>query len=363
MNDELVEAGALLRFMTTVFEVVGMSEEDAAIAAEVLVAADLRGHESHGVARAEHYYVRPLQSGQIRARAELVTVRETAATLVLDAQNGMGHPAAKHAMDRCIAKARQAGTCLAVVRGSNHYGIAGYYPLQAATHDMIGLCSTTSGTLVVPTGGRNALLGSNPLAFAAPAGRQRPFMLDMATSVVPVGKVEVKARRGQPLPPGWAVDEQGRPTTDAEGVLERVHRGAGQGGLLPLGGLEAGHKGYGLSVMVDIISGLLAGAQISLNFTKRVRRGELPDLGHFVAAIDIAAFVPLDEFKRSMDAYIETLHAAPAAAGTQRVQVAGDPEFDTEERRRREGIPLHPKVAASLRDLGSELGVPFPARR
>ncbi len=363
MKDVLVEAEELLRFMTAVFEAAGMGEEDAAIAADVLVTADLRGHESHGVARAEHYYVRPLQSGQIRARAELVTVSETAATLVLDAQNGMGHPAAKHAMDRCIAKARQAGTCLAVVRGSNHYGIAGYYPMQAAMSGMIGLCSTTSGTLVVPTGGRNALLGSNPIAFAAPAGRQRPFMLDMATSVVPVGKVEVKARRGEPLPLGWAVDEQGRPTSDAEGVLERVHRGAGQGGLLPLGGVEAGHKGYGLSAMVDIISGLLAGAQISLNFTERVRRGERADLGHFVAAIDIAAFIPLDDFKRAMDEYIETLHAAPAAAGTERVLVAGDPEFDAEERRRREGVPLHPEVAASLRELGRELGVPFPSGR
>jgi L-2-hydroxycarboxylate dehydrogenase (NAD+) len=361
MDDVLVEAAALRRFMATVFEAVGMTEEDAGIAADVLVTADLRGHESHGVARAEQYYVRPMQSGLIQARAELVTVRETAATLVLDAQNGMGHPATKHAMDLCIAKARRAGTCVAVVRHSNHYGIAGYYPMQAAQQDMIGLCSTTSGTLVVPTGGRNALLGTNPIAFAAPAGRQRPFMLDMATSVVQVGKIEVKARRGRPLPLGWAVDEQGQPTTDAEGVLERVHRGAGQGGLVPLGGLEAGHKGYGLAAMVDIISGLLAGAQVSLDFTARVRRGELADLGHFVAAIDIAAFAPLDEFKRTMDEYIETLHAAPTAAGTERVLVAGDPEFDTEERRRREGVPLHPEVAASLGALGKELGVPLLA--
>lgn len=361
MTDVLVEATALLRFMTAIFEAVGMSGEDAAIAADVLVTADLRGHESHGVARAEHYYVRPLQSGAIQARAELVTVRETAATLVLDAQNGMGHPAVKHAMDLCIAKARRAGTCLAVIRHSNHYGIAGYYPMQAAMSDMIGLCSTTSGTLVVPTGGRSALLGTNPIAFAAPAARQRPFMLDMATSVVPIGKVEVKARRGEPLPYGWAVDEQGRPTTDAEEVLERVDRRPSQGGLLPLGGLEAGHKGYGLSALVDIISGLLAGARVSLDFTDRVLRGEPADLGHFVAAIDIAAFAPLDEFKRSMDEYIEMLHAAPTADGTERVLVAGDPEFDAEERRRREGIPLHPDVAASLRALGGELEIPFPS--
>jgi len=363
MNDAdvFVDAMALRRFVADVFAAVGMAGDDAAIAADVLVTADLRGHESHGVARMERYYVRPMQSGQIQARAALVTVRETAATLVLDAQNGMGHPAARHAMDFCIAKAREAGTCVAVIRHSNHYGIAGYYPLLAAAHDMIGVCSTTAGTLVVPTGGRDALLGTNPIAFAAPANRHRPFMLDMATSVVPVGKIEVKARRSEPLPLGWAVDEGGQPTVDAQGVLDHVHGHLAGGGLVPLGGLEAGHKGYGLAAMVDILCGLLAGAQASVRLSEHMQRGEGADVGHLVAAMDIAAFASVEEFKQAMDAYIDVLHAAPPAPGTDRVLVAGDPEFETEQRREREGIPLHHTVGESLQALGRELGVlPLP---
>lgn len=356
-----VDAAALRRFMAGIFEAVGMAEEDAAITADVLVTADLRGHESHGVARAEHFYVRPLLDGRIAACAVPVTVRETTATVVLDAGNGMGHPATKRAMDLCIAKARESGVCVALVRRSNHYGIAGYYPLLAVKHDMIGVCSTTAGTLVVPTGGRDALLGTNPIAFAAPARRGRPIMLDMATSVVPLGKIEVKARRGEPLPPGWAVDERGRTATDAQAVLDRLHSPSVGGGLAPLGGLEAGHKGYGLAVMVDILSGLLAGARASIHLSDAMRRGEAADLGHLVAAMDIAAFANVDAFKQAMDDYIDALHASPPATGVDRVLVAGDLEFETEQRRRREGIPLHHSVWESLRGLGKEFGVLLPA--
>ncbi|MGH2346077.1 MAG: Ldh family oxidoreductase [Chloroflexota bacterium] len=358
MDDVLVDADSLRRFTAGVLEAVGVGSEDAAITADVLVTADLTGHESHGVARLEEQYLRPVQKGATHARGGLITLRETAATLVLDAQNGLGHPAAKRAMDLCIAKAREAGTCVAVVRHSNHYGIAGYYPMMAAARDMIGVCCTTAGALVVPTGGRTMVLGTNPLAFAAPAGRHRPFMLDMATSVVPIGKVEVKARRHTPLPVGWAVDGRGQPTTDAAEMLARTY-GDMTGGLVPLGGLEAGHKGYGLAAMVDILSGVLAGAQVSLHVREAMGRGEGAGVGHLVAAIDIAAFFDsVDEFKDAMDAYIDDLHAAPCAPGTDRVRVAGEPEFEARERRLRTGLPLHGGVAASLRELGRELKVP-----
>ncbi len=359
MDDVLVDADSLRRFTAGVLEAVGVGSEDAAITADVLVTADLTGHESHGVARLEEQYLRPVQTGAIRAGGGLVTLRETAAVLVLDAQNGLGHPAAKHAMDRCIAKAREAGTCIAVVRHSNHYGIAGYYPMMAAAQDMVGICCTTAGALVVPTGGRNMLLGTNPLAVAAPTRRNHPFMLDMATSVVPIGKVEVKARRATPLPLGWAVDEQGRPTTDAAAMLGHAF-GDMKGGLLPLGGLEAGHKGYGLAVMVDILSGVLAGAQVSLHLREAMARGEGAGVGHFLAAIDLAAFFDsVDEFKDAMDAYIDDLHAAPCAPGTDRIRVAGEPEAEARERHLRAGLPLHGGVAASLQDLGRELKVPL----
>ena len=359
MRDVRVDAERLRVFVAALLQAAQMREEDARTTAEVLVAADLRGHESHGVARLEEFYVRPLLSGQITPRAPLVTVRESAATLVLDAGNGMGHPAAARAMSLCIAKARGAGTCIASIRHSNHYGIAGYYAMLALPHDMIGVSCTNSAALVVPTGGRTAVLGSNPIAFAAPAGRHRPFVLDMATSVVPSGKIEVKARRGEPLPLGWAVDDAGQPTSDARGVLDRLHQDL-PGGLMPLGGTEAGHKGYGLGAMVDILCGVLAGARASLGISGLLERGEGADVGHVVAAVDVAAFGAVDEFKQSLDAYIDVLHNAPRAAGVERILVAGEPEFETEEQRLRDGIPLHHDVAASLRALGQELGVACP---
>jgi L-2-hydroxycarboxylate dehydrogenase (NAD+) len=361
-GDVRVDAELLRAFVAMALGAVGVREEDARITADVLVTSDLRGHESHGVARLETFYVRPIQSGRIDPMARMAVRHETAATLVCDAANGLGQPAAKRAMDLCIAKARTAGVCVASVRHSNHYGIAGYYAMQALAHDMIGFCCTDAGPLAVPTGGRAAVLGSNPIAFAAPAGRQRPFVLDMATSVVPVGKVEVKARRAAPLPAGWAVDEEGRPATDAREVLDRLD-GALLGGLMPLGGLEAGHKGYGLSVMVDILCGVLAGARSGLGGQGAHSADSAADVGHVVGAIDIAAFGPVDDFMRDMDAYIDKLHHVPPAPGVDRVRVAGELEFEAEQDRLRDGIPLHPDVAASLRALGDELGIATPRGR
>lgn len=360
MDEVVVAADALRAFVAAVLGAVGVGEEDARIAADVLVAADLRGHESHGVARLESFYVRRIQCGQIDPRARLAVLRERAATLALDAQNGLGQPAAYHAMEMCIARARHAGSCVATIRRSNHYGIAGYYAMMALPHDMIGVSCTNALSLVVPTGGRTAVLGTNPIAVAAPANRQRPFVLDMATSVVPSGKVEVKARRGEPLPLDWAVDAHGRPTTDAQGVLDQLDAGA-PGGLLPLGGLDAGHKGYGLATMVDILSGVLAGARAGLAVYGAAHdQGEPADVGHLLAAISLDAFGTAGEFKDAMDAYIEMLHRAPRANGVARIMVAGEPEFESAERRRHAGIPLLESVAISLRALGTELGVAAP---
>ncbi len=342
-------AGALLR-------AAGATDEDAGIAAAVLIASDLRGHESHGVSRLERYYVRPLLAGKIKARPQAVVRHETAATIVIDADNGLGQPAAAKAMDRCIAKARDAGICIATIKHSNHFGIAGYYAMQALAHDMIGFASTDAGPLAVPTGGRMAMFGSNPIAFAAPARRRRPFVLDMATSAVPVGKVEVKERRGIPLPPGWAVDADGQPTGDATAVLAGLGRGL-PGGLMPLGGSEAGHKGYGLAMMVEILCSVLAGPRAHLGDPHAFSADEPHDVNHTVAAIDIAAFGSADEFKSSMDAYIEGMQRSAPVAGVDRVRVAGEPEFEAEDERLRRGVPLHESTAASLRALGAELGV------
>jgi L-2-hydroxycarboxylate dehydrogenase (NAD+) len=357
LSDVSVRAEDLRAFVAALLEAVGATADDARITADVLVASDLRGHESHGVARLEKYYVRTLQRGQIDAHAQLTVVHETAATIAFDAGNGLGQPATKRAMDACIAKAKTAGMCMASIRHSNHYGIAAYYAMQALEHDMLGFCCTDAGALGVPTGGRSALLGSNPIAFAAPAGVNRPFVLDMATLVVPVGKVEVRARRGIPLPPNWAVDGDGRPEYDAAAVLDRLASGR-HGGLMPLGGFDAGHKGYGLSVMVDILSGVLASTNSNLG--RGYQPGEPADVGHMVAAIDIKAFLPVDGFKAEMDSYIDVLHGETPAPGVDRVRVAGEPEFEAMEERLRDGIPMHDEVANSLSALGAELGVPSP---
>jgi LDH2 family malate/lactate/ureidoglycolate dehydrogenase len=357
VSDVRVGAEELRAFVAALLEAVGATADDARITADVLVASDLRGHESHGVARLEKYYVRTVQNGLIDGQAQLKVLHETAATIVFDAGNGLGQPATKRAMDACIAKARTAGMCIGSIRHSNHYGIAAYYAMQALEHDMLGFCCTDAGALGVATGGRTAMLGSNPIAFAAPARANRPFVLDMATLVVPVGKIEVRARRGTPLPPNWAVDGDGRQTTDAAAVLERLARGQ-HGGLMPLGGADAGHKGYGLSVMVDILTGVLAGT--SSNLGRGYKPGEPVDVGHMVAAIDIAAFSPVDSFKAEMDSYIDVLHGQPPAPGVDRVRVAGEPEFEAMEERLRDGIPMHDEVARSLSALGAELGVASP---
>lgn len=356
MSDVWIGAAELRADAAALLQAAGATEEDARITAEVLVASDLRGHESHGVARLEPYYVRPLLRGVINARPQMTVRHETAATIVIDADNGLGQPAAKRAMDRCIAKAREAGICMASVRHSNHFGIAGYYAMQALAHEMIGIASTDAGPLAVPTGGRMAMLGSNPIAFAAPAGRNRPFVLDMATSAVPVGKVEVKARRGMPLPVGWAVDVEGRPASDAADVLDRLDRHL-PGGLMPLGGIEAGHKGYGLSMMVDILCSVLAGARAHLGDSHAFTTGEPADVNHVIAAINIAAFGSVEEFTHDMDAYIDGMHRVPPAPGVNRVRVAGEPEFEAEEDHRERGIPVHESVTSSLHALGVELGV------
>lgn len=360
MDEVLVAAEELRAFVADVLRVVEVSAEDARIVAEVLVAADLRGHESHGVARLEAFYVRRIRRGQIDPKARLTVLHERAATLALDARNGLGQPAAYRAMEMCIDRARHAGSCVATLRRGNHFGIAGYYAMMALPHDMIGLCATNALSLVVPTGGRTPVLGTNPIAVAAPADRQRPFVLDMATSVVPSGKVEVKARRGEPLPLGWAVDARGRPASDAQAVLDRLDAGE-PGGLMPLGGTDAGYKGYGLAMMVDILSGLLAGARVGLEvYGAAHEHGEPADVGHIVGAISLDAFGPAEQFKRAMDAYIEALHAAPRADGVTRIMVAGEPEFETAAQRERDGIPLLASVAESLRVLGHELGVAAP---
>ncbi len=359
----VVQAEPLRAFCEEVFARLGVERTDAAVTADVLLAADLRGVDSHGVARLKRY-VDGLRDGVMKARPATRIVAETLTTITYDADGGLGQPVSALAMGKAIEKARVAGTGFASVRNSNHYGIAGYYAMMALEQDMIGISTTNSDVLVVPTYSRNALLGTNPIAVAVPAGANAAFVLDMATSTVPRGKLEVYNRLGKPLPQGWATDEEGVGTDDAGHVLQNLVSRAG-GGLLPLGGegeLLSGHKGYGLALLVDILSGVLSGAAYAnLVYPKAEDGRPLPaNLGHFFGAFRIDAFRPLDEFKRDMDDLLQRLRGAEKAAGAERIYVHGEKEAEKAAQRREAGIPLHPKVVATLAEIGNELGVDPP---
>lgn len=328
-------------------------EEDARIAAEILISADQRGVDSHGLIRLDTYYGSRLRKGLIDPKTPITMLRETPTSLALDAGAGLGQVAGYHAMNRAIEKAHQVGLAMVTVRNSNHYGIAGYYAMMPLPHDMIGISFTNSQPLVAPTYGRTAVLGTNPIAVAAPAGRNRPYVLDMATSIVPIGRITVYQKAGKPIPEGWGIDKEGRVTTDPGAVL------AG-GALMALGGPDylRGYKGYGLSLLVDIFSGVLSGASTGQH-VGHPNQNIPADVGHFFAAIRVDAFRPVEEFKRDMDELLEQLKNAPKAVDQERIYIHGEKEFELAERYEREGVPLMKEVVAGLKQTGDEVGLPF----
>jgi LDH2 family malate/lactate/ureidoglycolate dehydrogenase len=344
----------LLRsFTRDVFVALGVPSADAAIAAEVLVHSDVLGIDSHGVARLAGHpgYVPGLKKGYVKAVATPSTVRETASTALVDGDAGLGGVVSTRAMEVAIAKARQTGVGAVTVRNSHHFGIACHYAMLALPHDMIGVAMTNAAPQVVPTNGKHALLGTNPLSFAAPASAGRPFILDMATSVGAAGKVEIAQRLGKPIADGWLVDPEGRPTIDPAALWTG-------GALLPLGSKPelASYKGYGLAVMVDVLCGVLSGAGFSSMLDL-----DTWDTGHFFLALDVASFQPIDRFKAMMDVMIQTLRNAEPAPGAERVYVHGERELDAEQDRVANGIPLHPSVVDSLQGLSDEYGVKLEA--
>lgn len=347
------KAQDLFDFMVRFFVKLGVPKDRAEITAEILQAADLRGVSSHGIIRLQTYYGSRLQKGLIDPLANNEVLRESPASIAIDGKNGLGQVAGKEAMLRCIEKANQSGVAMVTVNNSNHYGIAGYYAMMALEHDMIGISFTNAQPLVAPTFGRNRLLGTNPIAVAAPAFSQKPFVLDMATSIVPIGKVTVYDKAGDELPQGWAVDSDGNPTQDPKAVLNG-------GALFPLGGPEylRGYKGYGLALWVDIFSGVLSGAA----FGKNVANPNKPtnaNVGHFFAAIRLDAFRDPDEFKKDLDNLFNQLKTAEKAVGQDRIFIHGEKEFELTEKFQKEGIPLLAEVVKSLQVAGDSVGIPF----
>lgn len=343
-----VKVEVLKGFVTEVLRAAGVPEANAAIAAEVLIKADLRGVDSHGIARLD-IYVKRIRQGLIDGKAEPRVIREMPAAATVDGQNGLGQVAGTKAMDLCIKKARSAGAAAVAVRNSNHFGIGAYYALRAVPHDCIGVALSNASPLMVPFGGRDQLLGTNPMAVAIPAGEEKPVVLDMATAQQARGKIEIALRKGEKIPLGWAVDKDGNPTDDPAKALE--------GSLLPM----SGAKGYGLAYILDVFSGVLSGAlflnQIGALFTDFTRPQQL---GHFFAAFYVGAFMDVAEFKARMDKSIRTIHESRPAPGFSRVLVPGEPEVLEEEKRLREGVPVSDKVYAALKAVATETGVAVP---
>jgi LDH2 family malate/lactate/ureidoglycolate dehydrogenase len=325
----------------------GMPEEHASVTVGHMLYADVHGLDSHGCGMLLHYH-RGRLAGTLSIAARIEVVHETEATALVDGGGGLGHVPADVAMKLAIAKCRAAGVGAVAVRNSGHFGAAGVYAAMAAEAGLIGLATTSAEKpSVVPTFGLDAILGTNPIAFAAPAGRNRPFLLDMATSTASLGKLLMAWRQGRPIPAGWAIDPTGAPVTDGRVAAEGRR-------LTPLGGTpEMGsHKGYGLAAMVEILSSLLPGSRI------RGEGGPGTGIGHFFLAVDPRRFRGEGEFEADIDLFVDSLRASTPVDPSRPVLVPGDPERAAAEQRRA-GIPLTRSVMEDIRTVAGAAGVPF----
>src|SRR6266853_1049778 len=350
---------ALREFSTRIFLHFGVPQEDAAQAADVLASADLRGIDSHGVARLYSYFGM-LSEGHINPKPRITTVRSTLSTATIDGDNGLGLVVGPQANRIAMDMAEKAGSGWVSVRNTNHYGIAGYYVLKALERDLIGWAMTNSTMLVAPLWGAERMLGTNPIAIAFPGKEEPPIVIDMATCAAAYGKIEIARRRGEPIPEGWAVDGEGRATTNPNDMVNG-------GALLPLGSdrERGGHKGYGLAIMVDILCGVLSGANWGPFTPPFALRQEIPKrsvghgIGHFFGAMQIDGFIDRDSFKRQIDDYIRVFRATKPAPGTNGPLLPGDPEREAEVLRRKNGVPLVLPVVEELRDIAEKTGIPF----
>jgi len=348
------------KFTEKIFRAIGCSTRDARLAADVLINADLRGVDSHGVARLAGY-VRLFDHGRLNPKPEIKIIHQTPSTAVIDGDKGLGLVVAPFAMKIAMKKAQKAGSGWISVQNSNHFGIAGYHAMLASDQDMIGWAMTNAAPLVVPTFSTEKLLGTNPIALAVPAETQPAFVADFATTAVAYGKMEILQRKGLDAPLGWVQDEKGLPTANANAVKEG-------GGLLPLGGdrEHGSHKGYGLGAIVDILSGVLSGANFgpwvppfaTAGFhgvaAEQVGKGT----GHFLGAMRIDGFRPKEDFKKSMDVWINRFRSATHIDG-EKVQIPGDQERNFMADRLANGIPLNEKVVESLEELGQRFKIRF----
>lgn len=358
-TDGYIAYSRLWNFSKNIFAAMGCPEADARLAATVLLSADLRGVDSHGVARLSGY-VRLWETGRINATPHMRIVHETPSTATVDGDAGLGLVVAPFAMNVAIEKARQCGSGWVSVRNSNHFGIAGHHAMQALAEDMIGMAMTNASPLVAPTFAQERMLGTNPIAVAIPAGEEAPFVADFATTTAANGKLEILQRKNEEAPEGWIQDQYGRSSTNP-------HELKLGGALLPLGSdrVHGSHKGYCLGAIVDIFSAVFSGANYGPWAPPFVSFLPLPDdpvgtgLGHFLGAMRADGFRPLDEFKANMDKWIRRFRDTKPVEGQERVLIPGDPEREEESRRSKDGIPLLPPVVKDLQELAKRFELEF----
>ncbi|TDQ08830.1 Ldh family oxidoreductase [Pedobacter metabolipauper] len=347
----------LREFTENVFLKMGCTTADAQLAADVLLRSDLRGIDSHGVARLSGY-IRLWEKERINATPVIKVVYETATTATVDGDGGLGLVVAPFAMKIAIEKAKLYGTGWVAVRNSNHFGIAGYHALLAVEQEMIGISMTNASPLVAPTYANERLLGTNPMCYAFPAGKYPPVVVDMATAAAANGKLEIAQRANLPIPEGWAQDKDGNTSTNPHQLKEG-------GSLLPLGSDKdhGSHKGYGLSATVDILSAVLSGANYGPWVPPFVSFLEPPSdpvgagIGHFFGAMRVDGFRPAQEFKDHLDNWIERFKQAKTVDPDKQVIIPGEPEYAFEQERRTAGIPLIDAVVHDLNELADKLGI------
>lgn len=347
----------LRSFTEAVFLKMGCPEGDAKLAADVLLKSDLRGIDSHGVARLSGY-IRLWEKERINATPEIKIVYETATTATVDGDAGLGLVVAPFAMKVAIEKARTYGSGWVAVKNSNHFGIAGYHALLAVEQEMIGISMTNASPLVAPTYANERLLGTNPMCYAFPAGKYPPVVVDMATAAAANGKLEIAQRADQPVPEGWVQDKSGQMSTDP-------HQLKAGGSLLPLGSDKdhGSHKGYGLSATVDILSAVLSGASYGpwvppfVAFLEPAANAPGQGIGHFFGAMRIDGFRPASDFKAHLDNWIERFKAAKTIDADKKVIIPGEPEYAFEKERKEQGIPLIDAVVQDLNELASKLEI------
>lgn len=352
-----VDHESLRSFVAAVLSSYNLLEEDSRIVADVLVTADLMGIESHGVQRLRRYTT-GIQIGSVNPKPNIRVVSESASTALVDGDSGLGQVVAYKAMELAVEKAVDFGVSVVGVRNSHHFGIAGYYALQAVKRDMIGIVMTNSEALVAYTHSVGRNIGTNPIAVGFPTRKPPPVLFDAATSVVPIGKIEVYAKEGKKIPLGWAMSPEGKLLDDPKEVLAK------KGALLPLGGLGedfGGHKGAGLALVVDLLCGVLTGANYGKN-VKHTTEKERANVGHFMIAININKLTPIETFLERIEEYKAYVKSLAKITEDAEVWIPGEKAWLTMETRKKIGIPIHKNILKEIREEAEKVGLKFDVK-